>query len=37
MAIPTPNKYPAGDTLRPGGELLFDLQEDPHEMDQFSE
>ena len=31
MAIPTPNKYPGGDTLLPGGELLFDLQEDPQE------
>ncbi|MCR4952391.1 MAG: sulfatase-like hydrolase/transferase [Solobacterium sp.] len=32
IAVPTPNKYPAGDTLKPGGELLFDLQEDPGEM-----
>ncbi len=32
MAVPTPNKYPAGDILKPGGELLFDLKEDPNEM-----
>ena len=32
IAVPTPNKYPAGDVLKPGCELLFDLQEDPGEM-----
>ena len=31
MAVPTPNKYAAGGVLKPGGELLFDLQEDPGE------
>ena len=32
IAVPTPNKYPAGDVLRPGCELLFDLENDPEEM-----
>ena len=32
MAVPTPNKYPAGDVLKPGCELLFDLETDPGEM-----
>ncbi|MBR3358742.1 MAG: sulfatase [Solobacterium sp.] len=37
MAVPTPNKYPAGDVLKPGEELLFDLQEDPQEMNPITD
>ncbi|MCR5449364.1 MAG: sulfatase [Solobacterium sp.] len=32
IAVPTQNKYPAGSVLRPGCELLFDLENDPEEM-----
>ena len=32
LAVPTKPKYPAGDVLKPGEVLLFDLQEDPGEM-----